>query len=95
MAKLFAKSFRRSRLFEKRRHPETFVILSGGCFRTLSPMLTKAASLMRGAFRDRLSALTVTGPMPQRPAASGHRDKCPACFPVPTCCHPERCGHDP
>ncbi|AZV38594.1 hypothetical protein CXP35_06955 [Komagataeibacter xylinus] len=26
MVKLFAKSFRKSRLFEKRRHPETFIL---------------------------------------------------------------------
>ncbi|XRB27367.1 hypothetical protein F1645_10865 [Novacetimonas hansenii] len=34
--KLFLKSFRRHRIFEKRRHPKTFPFLSMICFQTLS-----------------------------------------------------------
>ncbi|XRB27562.1 hypothetical protein F1645_12040 [Novacetimonas hansenii] len=33
--KLFGKSFRRRRLFEKRRHPKTFIVFSMICFQTL------------------------------------------------------------
>ncbi|MBE7728832.1 hypothetical protein F1542_03455 [Komagataeibacter sp. FXV3] len=41
--KLFAKASKERRLFEKRRHPKTFIFLSMSCFQTVSkgPAMTR------------------------------------------------------
>ncbi|QHC35722.1 hypothetical protein FMA36_09750 [Komagataeibacter xylinus] len=64
MVKLFSKSFRERRLFEKRRHPETFILLSRHkkravhfCTALFCARLQPTHARARACGRDQLSAL--------------------------------------
>ncbi|PYD76148.1 hypothetical protein CFR71_04580 [Novacetimonas pomaceti] len=45
LVKLFSKSFERRRLFEKRRHPKTFITVAGRLFQTVLRMTPDSISV--------------------------------------------------